>query len=110
MSKSLERVIGGDSAIPIEHAMCKQSRTPRHGSYQSIAGARHRACVGPERTAGAPMTRARKITATAVRHAEAKFRQHVMTPPPGSHIDWHDMDSWVAAKFPALDEDARAAQ
>ena len=27
MSKSLERVIGGDSAIPIEHAMCKQSRT-----------------------------------------------------------------------------------
>ena len=56
------------------------------------------------------MTRARKITATAVRHAEAKFRQHVMTPPPGSHIDWHDMDSWVAAKFPALDEDARAAQ
>jgi hypothetical protein len=42
-------------------------------------------------------------SAAAVCGAKAQFRQHVMTPSPGSHFEWHDLDSWFATKFPAFD-------
>ena len=70
--------------------------------YQSIATACHPACVDSERSAGTPMIHI--PSAAAVRGAKAQFRQHAMMLSPGSHFDWHDLDSWIATKFPAFDE------
>jgi hypothetical protein len=53
------------------------------------------------------MTRARKLTAATERSAEKKFHAWVMALPPGSRVEWFDMDFWVFVNFRDFDDDAQ---
>jgi hypothetical protein len=40
------------------------------------------------------------LTAVQERNLVTKFRQHVIGLPPGSRVEWRDMDAWAEANFP----------
>jgi hypothetical protein len=40
------------------------------------------------------------LTAVQERKLVAKFRQHVIALPPGSRVEWREMDAWAKSNFP----------